>query len=326
MFRIINDYPRPENTLLLQAYQATATYDQLLSADHYLLAYASNTWRIQLPNCQFHPPSNSIVPPFSCYTYEMGNVEENNTLFPYKLINSMGAHQIPHPGNNSITLDFPCIVYFLADSLIIHLPTTADLGPQEGLIFHISYSQIEYHSIRSNLTKLQLVLKSPNGNSCQNSYEFYLYPLQRFPPQPLATGLYSPWTNQTPLQALQHVDLAIGQGRDLLQRLDQETAQPPESSKSYKTQNMNSLYESGIIPDDSDDVLITNNGQADDDDTPLNSWGDLKNSGMDVMLIGGADISGVKRGRVSDEDVTRSIPKKERKILVPKCMLDGQQH
>lgn len=281
MVRIVSDFPTVENTELLLLH-ASLSPQQISTEDRYLLAYASNTWRLEIPNCTYHPPSSTINAPLPLHT-QNGCV---NLTFPFNSMNSMNIIKTLVPETNTITLGLPAIVYFLAENVLIHLPTTAplNLSNEDGIILSIPYTQIIQNSIRDNLTKIQIMIK---GDNDLNTNLLVMYPLQRYPPQPLANGLFSIWANQTPLQALQFVNDAIGRGRDLGQQL---------LNSDYDGDD--DMFESGHL-----DTMLTSEGQADDEDFRFNAPS-LINGGMNVTLIGGSDVSGVKRFRSSDDSLS----------------------
>lgn len=292
MVRVVSDFPTVENTELLSIH-ARLSPQQISTEDRYLLAYASNTWRLEIPNCVYHPPSSTIIAPFQIQT---ANGDASLT-FPFDSTSSMNIIKTLVPETNTITLGLPSVVYFLAENLLIHLPTTAPLGlsNDDGLIFSIPYTQIIQHCIRDNLTKLQLMIK---GDHDANTNLLVMYPLQRYPPQPLANGIFAVWANQTPLEALHYVSDSIGRGRDLAQML------------------LSSDYDGDDIMDDpiQADTMLTSEGQADDEDFQFNAPS-LINGGMNVTLIGGSNVSGMKRFRASDDSL--STPVEHRANLGP---------
>lgn len=283
MVRVVVDFPTVENTELLSLH-ASLSPQEISTEDRYLLAYASNTWRLEIPNCTYHPPSSTINAPFHLQTA----LGDSPLTFPFNSLASMNIIKTLVPETNTITLGLPSLVYFLAENILIHLPTTSPLklSNEDGIIFSIPYTQIIQHSIRDNLTKLQIMVK---GDDDMNTNLLVMYPLQRYPPQPLASGLFSIWANQTPLEALQYVNDSIGRGRDLAQAL------------------LSSDYDGDDLMDDSGhlDTMLTSEGQADDEDFQFNAPS-LTNGGMNVTLIGGSDVSGVKRFRSSDDSLSNS--------------------
>lgn len=271
--RIVHDHPTVENTDLL-ALHARISPQTLQTEDKYLLAYAGNTWQCEMPLCVYHPPSATIRAPFE--------LQGEPFVVPFDA-SLAGAEKVLVPETNTITLSFPAIVYFLVENIVIRLPTTQNGNQREEIILSLPYSDIIQHSITCNLTRLQLVVQE---QSQSHSYFLVLYPLQRYPPQPLIQGLFNVWSRQTPLESLHFVNDIIGQGRDLAQQL----------SLYYESQQDDGLV---MIDDDQELGGICSTGQADDEDFSFDFVNGL-DSGVDVTLVGGSEVSGLKRSRFHD--------------------------
>jgi hypothetical protein len=330
MFRLSYDYPTVENTELLSTYSRTSPqlYSSIATSDKYLLRYASNTWNIQFPNCVFHPELNAI----RIITSFESNTGSIIFDIPYQSLGMLGFQQYPDPTSNTITLECLCEIYFLAETILIRLPTTIPLRqiynelPDDGLTFIIPYLNIKENKIKDNLTKLSL--------NFINNNEIIIYPLQRFPPQPLAQGIFQISSNLTPLQSLQLVNDAIIQGTELskdmskyltnmknnlltpISSLSSRSITPPPTSN-YK-QAFNDIPEiMDTIPDMG--ITLSQSGQGDDDEYSF----DFNNNnhcssnlkletmgGMHVEMIGGFNSVGVKRSRRESDDTITNIPSK----------------
>lgn len=310
MFRISQDYPTVENTELWSTYQKThpQLYSSILSNDSYLLRYASNIWNVQFNNCVFHPPTNSIIIQTQFINSSTNLPFEIN--LPYQYLNNMNFTQLPDPLSNSITLQCLCEFYLLADLIIIRLPTTGllsnfypDLISNDGLIFKIPYNEISNFSIKDNLTKLSLSISS--HNSLNN---LTIFPLQRFPPQPLASGLFQPFSNLTPLQSLQLVENSITEGKNFINNLIQYQSNNSAKlvdSNSDITMNTNTFGSSNFNSSQRE-LLLSQSGQADDDDFNLmyeDQDHDSGNNSMQIEMIGGFQSTGTKRLRRESDDV-----------------------
>lgn len=291
MVRIAYDYPSVENAELFESYTRTSPqlYSSIASTDKYLVRYASNTWNIQFPNCTFHPPTNTLHIPIPFID------DKGKTFYldlPYQGLSVLSFTQHPNPSTNSITLEALCEVYFLAENVIIRLPGSSELCklytqiPLDGLTFSISYLDIPIHKIRDNLTKLAISISEyPND-------ELVIYPLQRFPPQPLALGVFQPYSNLTPLQSLQLVNDAIIQGSELAKNMIEFTR--------VEITNKNLTIPSINLRDN--EIMLSQSGYGDDDN--YDSYNNFRidestngSTGMHVEMIGGFNSSGVKRSR-----------------------------
>lgn len=322
MVRVIADVPSVENTELLDAYIRTAPHllSSIATAETYLLRFASNIWSVEIPGCTFHPELNSIRLPF--------DVNGSVALYiPYQRLSQLSINNIPHPETNTITLQMHREVYLLSESLLVRLPTTGPLhhlypfvSYDEGIIFSIPYLDIRNHRITDNLTKLNI--------SFSTGGDLVLSPMQRFPPQPLSTGIFKPFANLTPLQSLQLANDAIFQGIDLAKNMIsfyntirsnplQQQNYIPSTQKPSSSSDSSEGSSAPLTGTSGTDVeyMLPQSGQADDlgpmdsSDLRLDTFG-----GMDIEIVGGFNSTGVKRSRRESDDASlpSSAPVKPR--------------
>lgn len=333
MVRLAYNYPTVESTELLETYARTSPrlYSSIATADKYLLRYASNTWEILFPNCTVHPPTGTVRIPLP---FTDGNAQVFHLDVPYQGLASLGFSQQPGPDANVITLGSFCEVYFLAESIIVRLPGTHSLSfgypqlPRDGLAFSLSYTEILSHKIKDNLTKLGLCVQGTEGQQLH----FILYPLQRFPPQPLVAGVFQCYADLTPLQSLQLVDDAITQGTDLVKKMAEyarSTMVPGHLDRSSSAASTTARSMSGA-PYSTDssvgidtEMVLSQTGQGDDDAYDdynyADSMGRTESSvGMHVEMVGGFNSTGVKRARrESDEVMPGNDPLKHKRLYSP---------
>lgn len=326
MVKLLNDYPTVENSELFSTYARTSPqlYSSIATTDKHLIRYASNTWNIQIPNCKFHPQTNTINVPIPLVDNYSSEVLSLN--IPYQSLSSLGIRQYPIPLSNSITLETLCEVYFLAENIIIRLPGTYRLNSlyrqisDEGIILSIPYLNISNHKIRDNLTKLSLTFIDSIEN-IKISDEIVLYPLQRFPPQPLASGIFQMFANLTPLEALQLVDDAIVQGMDLARHMVEFNISNRNIDINNNNNNNNKIA-SSIPSNTQTEMMLSQMGQADDeydfnydDHESASKIDHFGLGGMHVEMVGGFKASGIKRSRRESDDVINTNHNTSRTIF-----------
>lgn len=263
MLKIIDHPPSVKNCTLFSDYIKTVSVHDV--PDTHLLRYASNIWYLRLSSNIFHPELNAIrlSIPFG-----------NNIIMdiPYMSLSSLGINTLTDPSLNTISLDIPCHLYCLAEEIIISLPYMTplhNLYPQlissdDGLNFIIPYTNMINHKITDNLTKLSISLSQSQSQSQFNyhsNYELFLYPQQKSTSQPLSSGLFQPFSNLSPFQALQVVNDSIDQGIQLSNSLSNYYT----SLNSQKIRNRSFPPLSADSLDPSiDSFTLSHSGQADD--------------------------------------------------------------
>lgn len=310
------DYPNIENSELLATYARTSPqlYSSIATSDKYLLRYASNTWNIQIPHCVFHPELNAIRLPIPFFSAHKTLVLD----IPYQAITSLGFQQHPDPYTNTITLECICEVYLLAENILIRLPTTSSLKsiypelPDDGITFTLPYLDIQSNKIKDNLTRLSLTVRDSISSALSL---IVLYPLQRYPPQPLSSGVFQPYSNLTPLQSLQLVNDEIIQGMDLAKNM-------LEYIKNMRNQATRS---SSLTPDitgspslySNPEIMLSQSGYGDDDEYQQFDYSNYGSTKLDTMgsmsveVIGGFNAAGVKRSRRESDDTINETKHKK---------------
>ncbi|ODQ46294.1 hypothetical protein PICMEDRAFT_72375 [Pichia membranifaciens NRRL Y-2026] len=293
MLRLVYDYPTVESSEPLETYARTSPhrYSSIAAADKYLLRYASNTWTVRFPLCVVLAQTQTVRLPV-VFDTRGGGGGPLSVEIPGQSLSAVGLVAVQECSETaSVTLEAGCEVYFLAESVLVRLPQTERLStlypqlPRDGLAFCFSYTDILGHRIQDNLTRL--------GLSVQGC-EMTLSPLQRFPPQPLVAGVFQRYADLTPLQALQLVDSAIVDGRELVRKMTEYTRSAGSAGTS-----------AGTGAGTEDEVLLFQSGQGDDDGGGYaESYTEDDAVGMHVEMVGGFKAAGVKRARRrSDEAV-----------------------
>lgn len=307
MARIIHEWPTVENTELLATYSRTSPqlYSSIATCDKYLLRYASSTWNIQFLNCQYHSRSMRIrldLPLETPYGVEY--------LYIPKSLLSQINFQYHQTDNDTFILETTCEIYLLAENIIIKLPTVSSLStlyPQlisnnDGLCFSIPYLDIETHNkIIDNLTKLSIL------------DNLVIYPLQRFPPQPLSTGIFQGYSNLTPLQSLYLANESISKGSELSKNIIKYLNTIKNTNITTTTSPSPPMSRRLSSTPDTEIIMLSQNGYGDDDEYNLKLDLDtMGNSGaMDVEIVGGFNSIGIKRTRrESGEEVDSSLKQK----------------
>lgn len=340
MPRLCYDTPTVENTELMATYARTSPqlYSSIAASDKYLLRYASNTWNIQFPNCVFHPELHCIRIPIPFY---IPGREDDSIIIdvPYEGLSSLGMLQHPNPASYTIDLECHCEVYFLAENIIVKLPTTCKLKtiysqlPEDGLSFTIPYVNVSSDKIVQNLTKLSIFVNDTENSNLEDrrTYNIVLYPLQRYPPQPLSMGIFQGYSNLTPFQSLRLVSDAIEQGtglsRDMAEYFSSQRCNTMTAISS-SCSSVGSLNVGDGRDNTSMDLYkLSQSGYGDDDDFSYEQYDNFDSgsglkldtmggggSGMYVEIIGGFNSTSVKRGRRDSEDTLSDQPRQKRQL------------